>query len=137
MVGFLTHLPSLATPQREICRATFGTTRRLRGGSSAVSFLPFVPTTSFHKTTQKLVSPFTSNMIFTPVVLSFALASLKLVQAQTSNTTLGIEAIDAHFTQSGIVPSLLPTFDPIALLTLTYDAVGDVAPGTALTQDGA
>lgn len=75
-------------------------------------------------------------MIVTPVILSFALASFKLVQAQLSNTTLGIEAIEAHFTQSGLEPSLLPTFDPIALFTLTYDTVGAVAPGTALTQDG-
>ena len=77
-------------------------------------------------------------MIFAPVVLSFALASVKLAAAQNStasnNTAVGIEAIEAHFTQSGLVPSLLPTFDPSAVLTLSFDGVGDISPGQALTQ---
>ena len=80
-----------------------------------------------------------TTMIFAPVVLSFALASVKLVAAQNStasnNTELGIAAIEAHFTQSGLVPSLLPTFEPSAVLTLSYSGVGDVSPGQALTQD--
>ncbi|KAI0702328.1 phosphatidylethanolamine-binding protein [Cytidiella melzeri] len=74
-------------------------------------------------------------MIFAPVILSLALASVKLAGAQSSNNTeLGIEAIEAHFTQSGIVPSLLPSFDPVAVLTLSFTGVGDVSPGQSLTQ---
>ncbi|KAI0094097.1 phosphatidylethanolamine-binding protein [Irpex rosettiformis] len=77
-------------------------------------------------------------MFFAPVVLSFALASVKLVAAQNStasnNTALGIEAIEAHFSQAGLVPSLLATFNPSAVLTLSYSGVGDVSPGQALTQ---
>ncbi|KAI0811193.1 phosphatidylethanolamine-binding protein [Irpex lacteus] len=77
-------------------------------------------------------------MIFAPVVLSFALASVKLVAAQNStasnNTGLGVAAIEAHFTQAELVPSLLPTFDPSAVLTLSFTGVGDVSPGQALTQ---
>ena len=74
-------------------------------------------------------------MIFKPAVLSFALLAFKLVQAQTNTTVLGIEAIEAHFTQSGLVPSLLPTFEPVALMSLTFTGVGVVPPGEALTQD--
>lgn len=86
-----------------------------------------------------LVSLSTTNtMIFAPVVLSFALASVKLVAAQNStasnNTGLGVAAIEAHFTQAELVPSLLPTFDPSAVLTLSFTGVGDVSPGQALTQ---
>lgn len=75
-------------------------------------------------------------MIFASgVVLSLILASVRLVGAQTNSTGLEIEAIEAHFTQSGIVPSLLPIFDPSALMSLAYTGAGDISPGQALTQD--
>ncbi|KIY51130.1 PEBP-like protein, partial [Fistulina hepatica ATCC 64428] len=47
-----------------------------------------------------------------------------------------VAAIEAHFTQSLLVPSLLQTFNPSALLTLTYaGTVGKTTPGQALTID--
>lgn len=46
-----------------------------------------------------------------------ALSVLTLAIAQTS---LDIALIEAHFTNSGIVPSLLATFDPSATITQTF-----------------
>lgn len=54
--------------------------------------------------------------------------------AQSGTGGIQIEAIEAHFTNAGIVPSLLATFSPTALMTVNFEGVGDVAPGTALTQ---
>ncbi|KAJ3526822.1 hypothetical protein NM688_g8212 [Phlebia brevispora] len=62
-----------------------------------------------------------------------ALAFIPLVFGQTNNT-LGIEAIEAHFSNSGIVPTLLSSFDPSALLTVSYDGVGNLSPGQSLTK---
>ncbi|KAF9228043.1 PEBP-like protein [Gyrodon lividus] len=56
------------------------------------------------------------------------------VQAQ-SNSTIGIEAVVAHFLQSGLVPALLPTFAPTALLTVSYKGLGNISPGQAVTRD--
>ena len=47
--------------------------------------------------------------------LSFATLSVAVAQ-----TTLQIEAIEAHFKQSLIVPQLLSSFDPSALLTVNF-----------------
>ena len=74
-------------------------------------------------------------MKFTATVVSVALASL--VAAQSNNTELGIEAIEAHFTNAGIVPSLLTNFEPVAVMSLSYSGVGDISPGQALTKDRA
>jgi len=52
-----------------------------------------------------------------------------------AQTTLQIEAIEAHFKQSGIVPSLLTTFDPSAVLAVNYEGVGAITPGQALSKD--
>jgi len=64
------------------------------------------------------------------VITSLALVPFAAAQA----TSLGIEAIEAHFTQSAIVPNLLALFNPSALLSLNFAGVGDVQPGQALTQ---
>lgn len=76
-------------------------------------------------------------MKFTAALVSVALATLATAQnsTQTNNTQVGIEAIEAHFSQSGIVPSLLTTFDPVALMSVTFDGVGEISPGQALTKD--
>jgi len=68
---------------------------------------------------------------------SFALYFLgSLVNAQSSNdTAIGISAIEAHFTGADIVPSLLTTFNPSALMTVTYSGVGAISPGQNLTKD--
>lgn len=63
-----------------------------------------------------------------------SLVTIPFVIAQSSDPGLEIEAIEAHFSGSGITPSLLPTFDPSALLSVTFGATV-VTPGQALTQD--
>jgi hypothetical protein len=46
---------------------------------------------------------------------------LALAAAQTSGDIgLGLAAIEAHFNQSHIVPDLLPSFQPKALLGVNY-----------------
>jgi len=68
-------------------------------------------------------------MIFsTTIVVLFA----SLVRAQSS---LEIAAIEAHFSNAGIVPSLLKTFDPSATLNVSFANVGAINPGQALSKD--
>jgi len=72
-------------------------------------------------------------MVFLSLVIS--LAAAPFVLGQTNNTQLGIQAIEAHFTNAGLVPSFLATFDPSALFTLDFAGVsGDISPGEPLTQ---
>lgn len=73
-------------------------------------------------------------MKFTTALVSVALAAVAAAQS-TNNTQVGIEAIEAHFSQSGIVPSLLTTFDPVALMSVTFSGVGEISPGQQLTKD--
>jgi len=68
-------------------------------------------------------------MVSLPVLLSLAL--LPFVAAQ--DHSLDIKAIEAHFTQSHIVPDFLTSFTPSALLDLNYAGVGNVTPGQDLT----
>lgn len=58
-------------------------------------------------------------MISFPIIT--ALALLPFVLAQSNDTAVQIEAIEAHFTGAGIVPSLLSTFVPSALLNVSFD----------------
>ncbi|THU99377.1 PEBP-like protein [Dendrothele bispora CBS 962.96] len=62
-------------------------------------------------------------------------AVLPFVSAQSDSPAFRIEGVEAHFTQAGIVPSLLPTFNPSALLTINYDGVGDLTPGQSVSQE--
>ncbi|KAH7930907.1 PEBP-like protein [Leucogyrophana mollusca] len=71
-------------------------------------------------------------MISLSVILSLAL--IPFVQAQSNDPVLDIAAIQAHFSGSGLVPSLLPSFNPSAVLTVSYSGVGNISPGQALTQ---
>ncbi|KAJ3788552.1 phosphatidylethanolamine-binding protein [Lentinula aff. detonsa] len=71
-------------------------------------------------------------MIVLPLI--FALPIL-FVSAQSNDTAVQIEAIEAHFTQAALVPELLATFDPSSILTINFDGVGDLSPGQSLTQD--
>lgn len=48
-------------------------------------------------------------------LISFALLPLALAQE-----SLDVKAIEAHFTQSHIVPDLFASFNPSALLSLDY-----------------
>ena len=70
------------------------------------------------------------------IALSFvaALAFASLASAQANNTALGIQAIEAHFANAGLVPSLLATFDPSAILSVTYNGVGTISPGQSLSK---
>jgi hypothetical protein len=70
-------------------------------------------------------------MFTLPVLAALAVASL--VTAQSGNTALELAAIKAHFQAAGLVPSLLSTFDPSAVLNVTYAGVGSVSPGQLLT----
>jgi phosphatidylethanolamine-binding protein (PEBP) family uncharacterized protein len=58
-----------------------------------------------------------------------------LVSAQsTNNTTLGIAAIRAHFFNAGLVPTLLPFFDPSAIMTVNFSGFGVISPGQNLSK---
>jgi len=70
-------------------------------------------------------------MISLPIFVSLAL--LPFVSAQSASTGIQIEAIEAHFTASGIVPSLLSTFDPSAVISFSFNDV-QISPGQALTD---
>lgn len=63
------------------------------------------------------------------------LALIPFSVAQSSDPGLQIAAIEAHFSNAGLVPDLLSSFSPEAFLNVNFNGVGDVAPGTALTQD--
>jgi hypothetical protein len=55
--------------------------------------------------------------------------------AAAQDATLGLQAIKAHFTQSGLVPDLFSSFEPTALLKLDFSGVGTLQPGQALTKE--
>jgi len=58
-----------------------------------------------------------------------------LVNAQSANdTALGIAAIKAHFRNADLVPSLLSSFAPTAVMTVNFPGVGDISPGENLTM---
>jgi hypothetical protein len=55
------------------------------------------------------------------ILVVVSLVILPFVTAQSTNdTALQIKAIEAHFSASGIVPSLLTSFHPNALLAINY-----------------
>ena len=56
---------------------------------------------------------------FTAVTASLLLSTL--VSAQSDDSALGIAAIKAHFSNAGLVPALLETFEPQGTLTLNFD----------------
>jgi len=71
-------------------------------------------------------------LLATTVALSF-LSSL--VNAQSANdTALGVVAIEAHFTNAELVPQLLSTFIPSALMNVTFSGVGAIEPGQNLSR---
>ena len=71
-------------------------------------------------------------MIPLSVFVSLALIPFTLAQSPT-DVAFGIAAIEAHFSNAGIVPSMLATFTPSALMNVAFGAA--VPPGTPLTQD--
>ena len=73
-------------------------------------------------------------LLATTIALSF-LGSLVHAQS-TDDTALEIAAIEAHFKNADLVPSLLPTFTPTAVMTVTFSNVGAISPGQNLTMQG-
>jgi len=76
---------------------------------------------------------FVTNMAFLKFLISCA-AVISMVSAQSNNTELQIEAIEAHFTNAELVPVPIPVFQPSAVLTVNFNGVGDALPGQLLTQ---
>jgi hypothetical protein len=73
-------------------------------------------------------------LLFTTTVALALLGSL--VNAQSaSDTALGIVAIEAHFTNAELVPQLLSTFTPSALINVTFSGVGAIEPGQNLSRE--
>ena len=64
-------------------------------------------------------------------------AALSVLTLATAQTSLDIALIEAHFNNSGIVPSLLATFNPSATINASFSGVGDITPGQALSKDRA
>ena len=50
------------------------------------------------------------------------------------NTAAGISAIEADFKNYDLVPDLLPSFNPSALMTVTFPGVGPISPGQNLSM---
>ncbi|KAG6909468.1 hypothetical protein DXG01_000454 [Tephrocybe rancida] len=63
------------------------------------------------------------------VLVSLALLPFTLAQSTD------VAAIEVHFKQSLIVPQLLASFEPSALLAVNFAGVGDITPGQALTKE--
>ncbi|KAH8102846.1 phosphatidylethanolamine-binding protein [Cristinia sonorae] len=71
-------------------------------------------------------------MFVLPLILSVAVAPFVLGQ---DNLPLEIEAVEAHFNNSGLVPSLLANFTPTAVFSLAFEGTdGTVQPGQAFTD---
>jgi phosphatidylethanolamine-binding protein len=66
--------------------------------------------------------------------VSTVLALIPFTFAQSTNAGVGIEGIEANFVNAGLVPSLLATFNPSAVMNFAFGN-GDIAPGTPLTQE--
>ena len=47
----------------------------------------------------------------------------------------GVAAIETHFKNFGIVPDILPSFNPSALMTVTFPGVGPISPGQNLSME--
>ena len=74
-------------------------------------------------------------MSFKLLGLALALCSIPPVPAQLNSTAVGIEAVEAHFTQSGIVPAVLPKFTPTALLAVSFKGLGPIAIGQSISRE--
>jgi hypothetical protein len=73
-------------------------------------------------------------MLFFATTVTLSLLG-SLVNAQSADTGLGIAAIEAHFTNAELVPELLSTFAPSALINVTFNGVGAISPGQNLTKE--
>ncbi|KAN0118330.1 Phosphatidylethanolamine-binding protein PEBP [Russula decolorans] len=71
-----------------------------------------------------------------PLATTLALSFLGLLaNAKSSDdTALGIAAIQAHFKNADIVPDLLPSFNPSAIMNVAFPGVGPISPGQNLSM---
>jgi phosphatidylethanolamine-binding protein len=67
---------------------------------------------------------------------TLALSFLGLVAngKSSDDTALGIAAIQAHFKNVDIVPDLLPSFNPSAIMNVAFPGVGPISPGQNLSM---
>jgi phosphatidylethanolamine-binding protein (PEBP) family uncharacterized protein len=70
------------------------------------------------------------SLLATTLALSFFLANAK----SSGDTALEIAAIQAHFKNAYIVPDLLPTFNPSAVMNVAFPGVGPISPGQNLSM---
>jgi hypothetical protein len=74
-------------------------------------------------------------MLFFATTVALSLLG-SFVNAQSAgDTALGIAAIAAHFTNAELVPQLLSTFAPTALINVTFTGVGAITPGQNLSKE--
>ncbi|KAH9967841.1 phosphatidylethanolamine-binding protein [Russula dissimulans] len=77
-------------------------------------------------------------MIFFAATVALSLLG-PLVNAQSnnsnSNTALGIAGIEANFQNAHIIPDLLSTFNPTAVMNVNFTGVGETSAGQNLTKD--
>ncbi|KAG9318372.1 phosphatidylethanolamine-binding protein [Chiua virens] len=67
--------------------------------------------------------------------LIFVLCSVSAASAQPNSTTVQIAAIQAHFNQSGLVPTVLRSFTPTAYLAVSFQGTGKIAIETLYQPD--
>jgi len=60
---------------------------------------------------------------------------LTLVPFAVAQVSVGVEAIEAHFQQSAIVPDLLASFNPSALISLNFAGTGNAQPGQLFAKE--
>ena len=71
-------------------------------------------------------------LLATTLALSFL--SLLADAKSSDDTALGIAAIQAHFRNADIVPDLLPSFNPSAIMNVAFPGVGPISPGQNLSM---
>ena len=108
----------------------------LRAIIRTLSYLYFFCTNKYQRQAHSWFFAVIIMFLFSTSLALYFLGSL--VKAQSTNdTALGIAAIEAHFTGADLVPSLLASFDPSAVMTVNFPGVGDITPGQNLTEDRA
>jgi hypothetical protein len=74
-------------------------------------------------------------MLFFATTVALSFLSTFVNAQSTDNAALGIVAIEAHFANARLVPDLLPTFDPSAVMNVSFAAVGAISPGQNLSTE--
>jgi hypothetical protein len=64
-------------------------------------------------------------------IVAITLATYALAQ----NPAAELQTIEAHFTGSRIVPEMLDSFEPTALLHVNYEGIGEITPGQKFAKE--